>query len=163
MQHGWYLLELRDHTPSVTGLSEEDMDMAPVIAAFLDRVTEWAQSQPTILGVALVGSHARGEARADSDIDLVLLCANLQVFLSDVSWIERFGDIDTCQTEDWGMVTSLRVHYRHGLEVEFGMITPEWAACPVDPGTQSVVLRGMRILLDRKGGLGKLQEAVSAL
>lgn len=129
---------------------------------FLDRVVEWAQNQPAISGVALVGSHARGEARPASDIDLVLLCDDPQVFLSDTSWIERFGDVEACQTEDWGMVTSLRVHYQGGLEVEFGMTTPEWAGLPVDSGTKSVVLNGMRMLMDRDGALGRLLETVSA-
>jgi len=134
----------------------------PSVSEFLNSVTEWAQNQPSISGVALVGSHARGEARPDSDIDLVLLCADPQAFLSDASWIERFGDVETCQTEDWGMVTSVRVHYRDGLEVEFGMTTPEWAELPVDPGTKSVVLNGLRILMDRDGRLSRLQDAVAA-
>jgi hypothetical protein len=62
-----------------------------------------------------------------------------------------------------GMITSLRVHDRHELEVAFGMTTPEWAGLPIDPGTQNGVLHGMQILLDRAGYLGKLQEAVTAL
>lgn len=132
------------------------------VPTFLDQMTEWATNQPAISSVALVGSHARGEAQPDSDIDLVLLGADPQVFLDDPSWIQHFGDVETCQTEDWGMVTSLRVHYRNGWEVEFGMTTPEWAGLPADPGTRSVVLHGMRILWDREGNLGLLQEAVSA-
>jgi predicted nucleotidyltransferase len=132
------------------------------VTAFFDSVAEWAQNQPAISGVALVGSHARGEARPDSDIDVVLLCADPQDFLSDTSWIKRFGNVESCQTEDWGMVTSLRVHYRNALEVEFGMTTPEWAELPVDPGTKNVVMNGMRILMDRDGALGRLLETVSA-
>jgi predicted nucleotidyltransferase len=130
------------------------------ILEFLNSVIVWATNQPGISGVALVGSHARGEARPDSDIDLVLLCTDPQVFLSDTSWVQGFGEVDTHQTEDWGMVTSLRVHYQNGLEVEFGMTTPQWASLPVDPGTRSVVLNGMKILTDPTGSLDKLQEAV---
>ena len=37
------------------------METAPSVAHFLDRVTEWAALQPTIAGVALVGSHALQE------------------------------------------------------------------------------------------------------
>jgi hypothetical protein len=82
------------------------------------------------------------------------------MFLSDTSWVQGFGEVDTHQTEDWGMVTSLRVHYQNELEVEFGMTTPQWASLPVDPGTRSVVLNGMKILTDPTGSLDKLQEAV---
>jgi predicted nucleotidyltransferase len=46
--------------------------MSPPVSDFLDRVTDWSAHQPTIAAVALVGSHARSEARPDSDIDVVL-------------------------------------------------------------------------------------------
>jgi predicted nucleotidyltransferase len=129
----------------------------------IDSVTDWAESQPNISGVALVGSHARGEARSDSDIDVVLLCTEPNDLVSDPSWIQNFGEGETCHTEDWGLVTSLRVHYRDGIEVEFGLTTLVWAGLPVDPGTKNVVSHGMRILLDRHGALRRLLEAISAL
>ena len=40
---------------------------------FLFRFTAWAASQPDIVAVGLAGSHARGAARPDSDVDLVIL------------------------------------------------------------------------------------------
>jgi predicted nucleotidyltransferase len=43
-------------------------------------VLEWAKAQPTIYAVALVGSHARGTARADSDIDLIVLTTDRSTF-----------------------------------------------------------------------------------
>jgi Streptomycin adenylyltransferase len=135
--------------------------VSPPVSDFLDRVTDWAAHQPTITAVALVGSHARGEARPDSDIDIVLLCTEPKAFLADTSWIHHFGAVETCHTEYWGLVTSLRVYYTEGLEVEFGMTTLAWAALPVDPGTKHVVSHGMGILWDREGLLGRLREAVS--
>jgi predicted nucleotidyltransferase len=138
------------------------MTTAKALADFFRRVTDWAARQPTIVGVALVGSHARGEARTDSDIDLVLLCTEPRGFLTETSWIHHFGEVEVYHTEDWGLVTSLRVYYRDGVEVEFGMTTLAWAALPVDPGTKHVVSHGMRILWDREGRLGRLQEAVAA-
>jgi len=122
------------------------MGTAQVVSDFLDRVTDWAAHQPTIAAVALVGSHARGAARPDSDIDLVLLCEEPHEFLAHTSWIHHFGTVERCHTEAWGVVTSLRVHYKESLEVEFGLTTLAWAAVPVDPGTRHVVSHGMRIL-----------------
>jgi len=132
------------------------------VSALLDRVVAWAARQSSISGVALVGSHARGAARADSDIDLVLLCTEPCTFLYDTSWVQHFGSVERCQTEDWGAVTSLRVSYKHGVEIEFGLTTPLWAALPVDCGTQQVVSHGMRILMDRDGALHRLAEVVAA-
>jgi hypothetical protein len=62
----------------------------------------WATHQPTIAGVALVGSYARGEARPDSDIDVILLCTEPRGFLTETSWIHCFGEVRTCHTEAWG-------------------------------------------------------------
>ena len=133
---------------------------SPAVSAFFNHITEWAAKEPGISAMALVGSHARGDARPDSDIDLVLLCANPQAWLRDASWILGFGEVARRQTEDWGRVTSLRVYYRSGLEVEFGLTTPAWAELPVDSGTRGVVLNGMRILLDRDQALARLQDAI---
>jgi predicted nucleotidyltransferase len=52
-------------------------------------VLAWATAQPKIRAVALVGSHARGAAGQDSDIDLVLLVVDPQGFRTDTTWIEQ--------------------------------------------------------------------------
>src|SRR5215510_7998663 len=137
------------------------MGTAQVVSDFLERVTDWVAHQPTMAGVALVGSYARGEARPDSDIDLVLLCEAPHAFLAHTSWIYHFGAVERCRPEEWGLVASLRIHYKESFEVEFGLTTLAWAGLPVDQGTQDVVSHGMRILWDREGLLGRLREAVS--
>jgi Nucleotidyltransferase domain len=43
------------------------------VERLLERAVAWARRQPDIRGLALVGSWARGNARADSDVDLVVL------------------------------------------------------------------------------------------
>jgi uncharacterized protein len=45
----------------------------------LQIIVDWAKKQPIIQAVAVVGPHARGAARAESDIDLVLLVTNPRV------------------------------------------------------------------------------------
>jgi predicted nucleotidyltransferase len=136
--------------------------MQPSVSDFLGHVTNWATSQPTISGVALVGSYARGDATADSDIDLVLLCIEPDELLADTAWLHLFGAVERYQTEDWGLVRSLRTYYRESFEVEFGITSRMWAALPIDPGTQQVVAHGIRLLVDRDGWLGRLLEAVTA-
>ena len=58
---------------------------------FLNTFIGWASAQEDMQAIALVGSYARGEAREDSDIDLVLLTDNPQKYLEDLRWIEHFG------------------------------------------------------------------------
>jgi predicted nucleotidyltransferase len=98
-----------------------------------------------------VGSHARNDAAQNSDVDLVILTDAPRAFLRDRSWAETFGRVVSQNVEDYGKLVSLRVHYEHGVEVEFGFAEPSWAAAPLDPGTCEVVSGGIRVLFDRCG------------
>ena len=122
------------------------------INCFIEKIQAWALNQPGILAVALVGSHARRQARPDSDIDLVMLVSHPEEWIKDPDWTAAFGAVIRSQQEDWGLVTSLRVYYQNGLEVEYGITTAEWAGLPLDSGTAGVIANGMQILVD-KGGL----------
>ncbi len=149
---GW----LDEGRSGVTDIS--DAAMTARVSGFLERVRVWAEAQPGVVGLALVGSYARDEAGANSDVDLVLLTSRPQDFVADPAWTESFGAVVSCRVEDWGRVTSLRVYYEDGLEVEYGIAPAEWARVPLDVGTRQVIAGGMRILLDRGGRLGRALE-----
>ena len=121
-----------------------------MIEQFLSAVVRWASAQPDIRAVALVGSHARGAAKSTSDVDLVILTTCPRRYLEDTGWATRFGTVARQQLEDWGKVTSLRVWYQDGEEVEFGITTPDWVAQPIDEGTRRVISGGIRVLFDRE-------------
>ena len=97
------------------------MKSAEHIRDFLNLFVHWASAQEDVQAIALVGSYARGEARDDSDIDLVLLAAESQTYLEDLRWTERFGLVEKHQTEDYGKLISIRVCYQNGVEVEYGI------------------------------------------
>lgn len=127
------------------------------VSPFLLNFTAWAQSQPDVLAAALVGSHARGTASPTSDVDLVILARDPQRYLNDQSWVNRFGEPLRSQMEDYGRLTSLRVWYQSGLEVEFGLTGADWAAQPLDAGTRRVIEDGMRVLFERQPLLSPFQ------
>ena len=83
------------------------------IRDFLDPCVAWFSEQPDVQAIALVGSYARGAAKDDSDIDLVVLTERPQTYLDDVEWTERFGAVEKVQVEDYGKLTSLRVWYQN--------------------------------------------------
>ncbi len=98
-----------------------------------------------------MGSHARDYARQDSDIDLVLLCTEYESYLQDLGWTNDFGKPASVCLEDYGKLTSVRVFYEEGPEVEFGLTQLDWLAQPLDAGTVGVLRDGFQIVYDRSG------------
>jgi predicted nucleotidyltransferase len=123
---------------------------------FLGEVQRWAEARPDLEAVALLGSRTRGQARPDSDVDLLLITNNARLYLDDTSWAESFGEVERSIQEQWGNVVSLRVWYRDSWEVEFAVAGPQWAQVPMDPGARRAIEDGMRVLLDRTGRLTRL-------
>jgi predicted nucleotidyltransferase len=123
------------------------------IQEFLAKVTEWAKNTIDIQLLALVGSHARGMAKPDSDIDLIVLTDQPEKYLSDSSWANVFGEIARYQLEDYGKVSSLRIIYKDKVEVEFGFGKTDWAADPEDEGTHQIIQDGIWILFSRNSSV----------
>jgi predicted nucleotidyltransferase len=135
--------------------------MKKQVKDLLRAVVKWAEIQPDILGIALVGSYARDEAKIDSDVDLVFLTLNPKELIDKPEWITEFGKAKSFEFEDWGVVTSLRVFYQDGLEVEYGITTIEWVIEPLDESTHQVIADGMKVLLDKSGFLEQALKEVS--
>lgn len=118
---------------------------------------EWAITRADVRGVLLVGSQARNEARADSDIDLVIIVEEKRAYLEELAWLDGLGPRVSFTREEWGVCTSLRVLLPNQLEVELGLVPSEWSRPhPVDPGTERVVRDGARSLYDPRGELERL-------
>ncbi len=127
------------------------MDVPPdEVESFLQDFSAWAQAQPDIQAAALVGSYARHTATDESDVDPVILAQDPPRYLRQRAWLRRFGEIRRQQREACGRVTSLRVVYADGREVEYGITGVDWAAAPLDEGTRRVIEDGMRILFERQ-------------
>lgn len=118
------------------------------IQPFLDQVRAWAVEYAGIRAIALVGSYARGTPSETSDIDLVLLIDDPSIYQADTHWIYRFGQPYRQQLEDYGKLISLRVWYRDGPEVEFGLTTTNWVAVPLDEGANRVIMDGIKVIYE---------------
>jgi len=119
------------------------------VREFLASFVQWASVREDVQAIALVGSYARDEARDDSDIDFVILTSQPEKYLEDPKWVEHFGQVEKYQIEDYGKLTSVRVWYQNGMEVEYGFATPDWAATPLDAGTERVIRDGMVVLFEQ--------------
>lgn len=136
--------------------------------AILRLTASWAATQPGILGLALVGSWARGAARPDSDIDLVILTEDPERYRLDRSWLL---DIDWAlvglpvigwRDADYGALWSRHITLADAVEVEFGFSLPAWASTsPIDAGTRRVATDGLRILYDPQHLFATLMAALT--
>jgi uncharacterized protein len=132
------------------------------VERLLERAVAWARERPDVRGLALVGSWARGSARSDSDVDLVVLTSHRDCYLATDEWTTALGADRVLRTQAWGPLTERRLLLEGGLEVEVGIADPAWAATdPVDPGTRRVVTDGLRVLHDPDGRLAALAAAAS--
>ena len=139
--------------------------MPTSIAPLISIVTRWAESRSDILGLALVGSQARGTAHESSDVDLLILTADpgsfraIDAWLNEIQWSSVGSRVAASRDADYGCVWSRHVVLSSGSEVEFSFGPLSWAStAPVDPGTLRVIRDGWRVLLDRRGLLASVAE-----
>lgn len=124
---------------------------------FLSQLSVWGAERGSIYAIGIVGSYARNEARADSDIDVVIVDQQPNQLLEDHSWAGRFGKLMSFRKEQYGLVTSLRCWYDPGPEIEFGIAGESWFTPPIDQGTAEVMRNGVMVIYDP---LQELQKAI---
>ena len=124
--------------------------MTARVDGFLFEFKRWVATEADIHAVALIGSHARNTATAESDVDLIVVVSPPNIYLEHKQWISLFGSVVREQTEDYGKCRSLRVWYDEGFQVEYGFVDESWAALPLDAGTRAIVSEGMKIMYERK-------------
>lgn len=128
------------------------------VRSVTDLVVGWATGRADVRGVVVVGSWARGTARMDSDVDIVVLTDD-PGHAQAGEWTGLLGG-DVLRLADWGPLREVRVRRPSGLAVEIGVVPVSWAATdPVDPGTCRVMTDGHRILHDPVGVLASLSAA----
>lgn len=142
--------------------TDRGLDPEEEFDRLMDRVAAWAAAQPDLVGVAVVGSRARGTARADSDLDLVFLSSDPGRYIRDEEWAhELAGEVRAGAHR--GALIEQRVKAPWGPELDVGIGSPRWASInPVDPGTERVTREGLRIVHDPEGLLDQLTRAVGA-
>ena len=145
-----------------------------LIKVILGQVKNWAQKRSEILALALVGSYARGEATLKSDIDLMMIASDTEVFRQSYDWMYQINwesinyKIQKWNDAQYGVVWSRHVylsnyssssknHLTNKIKVEISFGLPTWASIqPIDAGTFGVVSRGCKIIYDPQDILANL-------
>jgi predicted nucleotidyltransferase len=121
-----------------------------MFADFIAQVIKWADNEPLIDAVILIGSYVRGTQKADSDIDLVILTSDKQHYIDNTKLLCFYDDYEKSAVEFYGECTSVRMWYKSGLEVEFGFVSLRWIDLPLDDGTKRALTDGYKILIDKR-------------
>ena len=121
------------------------------------QLAAWAETQPAVRAVLLVGSRARGDADRWSDLDVLLLTTERDRYAAGTSWLRSFGDFWLAYAEptDLGDPEWYAV-YEGGLKLDVVMIQVDEPARELDAlmqplPYQGVFGRGVRVLFDRNG------------
>ena len=128
-------------------------------AQLIERIAAWARGRPDLRAVLVLGSRARSDHPADpwSDLDVVLVTTDPDVYLAGVDWLEALGTVWITFLEPTAVGGQLerRVLFAGGLDVDFSIVPyrdvdmMERQGLP--PEVAAVFRRGVRILLDRDG------------
>jgi aminoglycoside 6-adenylyltransferase len=89
----------------------------------IERLVAWAETQPDIRAALIVGSRAREERPADewSDLDVILVVAEPERYLTRTDWLENIGTpwITFIERTGTGDEKEHRVLFKGGLDVDF--------------------------------------------
>jgi hypothetical protein len=136
------------------------------VCALTEAIGAWVQSRPDLRALGLVGSWARGDGRPDSDLDMLLLADRPEVYRSNHDWLDRLRlpapfRVSSHADASYGAVWSCHVALEPDAKLELTFGALDWASTnPIDSGTRSVVLGGLRTIVDKDGRLRRLVEAV---
>ena len=119
------------------------------IENFLNELKKYAENSSSIQSLIIVGSYARNTFTENSDLDICIITENKSDIILNTEFVSLFGEVEKKQIEYYGACTSIRVWYKNGLEVEYGIVEPSWIKCPLDSGTQRVLKDGYKIILDK--------------
>lgn len=130
------------------------------VREFLQGLVAWCSDRADVRAIALVGSWARGDATSGSDIDVVLLTTDPASYLRTDAWAIAIG-ATVVSTRRWGVLTERRLITATGVEADFGVVDPTWAAtAPLDEGTAQVAHDGLIPVYDPDEVLQRLKRAV---
>ena len=148
-------LSLRGVNPTVLHVDEKLLANVNTPTELLAAaVADWARERPDVRAAIQVGSHARVETPADrwSDLDVILLVDDPEVYAADARWVEEFGTpvLTFLERTAVGEQPERRVLYETGEDVDFPLIRVSALERLKSSDNAAALLgRGFRVLVDK--------------
>lgn len=117
----------------------------------------WVRSRPELRALALAGSWARGVARPDSDLDLLILTHETEQYRSGLHWFYQIilpapFRVVCGKWVQYGAVWSCHAALDPVGELELSFAALDWTATdPVDAGSRRVIQEGFTVIVDKDG------------
>ncbi|HVL25023.1 MAG TPA: aminoglycoside 6-adenylyltransferase [Thermomicrobiales bacterium] len=145
-------------------------DHTAAYAGIIERIVAWIADEPRVRAAMIVGSRARTDHPADawSDLDVVLFATDPDALLAEHDWIHRIGApvITFLERTAVGAWQERRALFAGALDVDFSIVPAAFlAAASENPAVldeiRGVLARGVRVLEDKDGALGRVLAAVT--
>lgn len=150
-----------------TGIGGENVQVTPAEAHSLtEAIAVWARGRSDIRALALAGSWPRGSARADSDLDLLMLVNAPAQYRSHQRWLYHIALPEPFRVVShngavYGVVWSCHALLEPTAELELIFASLDWASRDrLDTGTQGVIRHGFQVIVDKDGHLQRVVEVV---
>lgn len=122
----------------------------PSAETVLARIVEWAEDEPNVRALVLVGSRAAGADADDlADIDLRIYAKTTELLVEEDEWLSAFAPMWVCVRDEYhheGLTVPTRlVVYEGGTKVDFAL----YAAADADDIPSGMMTR--RALVDKDG------------
>jgi aminoglycoside 6-adenylyltransferase len=125
----------------------------------IEQFTTWAQGQTDVRSIMVLGSQARVDRPADylSDLDLAVIVTDPSIYLSDITWLRRFGEpcLTFVESTAVGNFREQRVLFKDGRDVDVSLlpafVVERMIEQQVPAEIADVLSRGFRILVDKDG------------
>ena len=136
--------------------------------ALTEAIAVWVEGRSDLKSLGLAGSWVRGSARANSDLDLLILADNPELYRSTQDWLLHIllpgpFRIASHSGATYGVVWSCHVALEPAAELELSFGSLDWASTnPVDAGTRRIISDGLRVIVDKDGRLQRIVESVKS-
>ncbi|MFX0113917.1 MAG: aminoglycoside 6-adenylyltransferase [Candidatus Hodarchaeota archaeon] len=129
----------------------------------IDKIKNWAYQTEDVIGIIIVGSHARKEKPADewADLDLLLIVKNFEKYFVNTTWLSEIGNVKLTHLEKTLFGDKeRRVLFQLGDDcsawaVDFVLTGSDFIANikekNLNPETLAVLSPGYRVLVDKMG------------
>lgn len=156
-------------------MDEEVVDQARARAnglyeQLVERFARWTETCSDISAVIIVGSRARADHPADewADLDVIVVTADPERYLSTVDWLESIGKplLTFLEPTASGGQMERRVLFEGMLDVDFSIIPKEIAQQLMEDGIPpqiaEIFRRGTRVLVNKDGNAAQISAHISS-